>query len=331
MVGYLNRNRTTVLIVAAVVVAAYLSYFIDGPRTRSVLVFAWAYAVPLVLASMVGIIGERSGVVNIGIEGQMLAAAFAAFFAAAVSRSLLVGVLAGIGTGILMGAFLAVTTVRWRMDQIIAGVVLNIVATGLTSFYYSQGQTLPRAMPKFSVPLLSEIPLIGPAFFHNGAFALFAIVAVLVLQYLLFSSRWGLRTRAIGEHPHAADTAGVNVVALRLFNVSAAGLLAGAAGAYLSLEATSTFERGFTAGRGFLALAIMIFGAWHPLRAMAAALFFGFTAALASQLQADRVVDIPPQFVNLLPYVLTLVVLAVAAERVHPPAAVGQPFVKEDT
>ncbi len=310
MVGYLNRNRTTVLIVAAVVVAAYLSYFIDGPRTRSVLVFAWAYAVPLVLASMVGIIGERSGVVNIGIEGQMLAAAFAAFFAAAVSRSLLVGVLAGIGTGILMGAFLAVTTVRWRMDQIIAGVVLNIVATGLTSFYYSQGQTLPRAMPKFSVPLLSEIPLIGPAFFHNGAFALFAIVAVLVLQYLLFSSRWGLRTRAIGEHPHAADTAGVNVVALRLFNVSAAGLLAGAAGAYLS----------------FLALAIMIFGAWHPLRAMAAALFFGFTAALASQLQADRVVDIPPQFVNLLPYVLTLVVLAVAAERVHPPAAVGQPF-----
>ena len=145
---------------------------------------------------------------------------------------------------------------------------------------------------------------------------------------MLFRTRWGLRTRAIGEYPSAADTAGIDVIKMRIVNVTIAGALAGCAGAYLSLEATSTFERGFTAGRGFLALAILIFGAWYPNRVMFAALFFGFTTALASQLQADKVVDIPQQFVNLLPYVMTLIVLALAVGRVRPPAAVGQPFVK---
>ena len=216
------------------------------------------------------------------------------------------------------------------MDQIIAGVVLNIVATGLTSFYYRQGHTLPQVMPHLEVPVLSSIPLFGPVFFTGGPFALLAIVAALVVHYGLFYTRWGLRTRAIGEHPHAADTAGIDVIRMRLLNVTLAGSLAGAAGAYLSMEASSTFERGFTAGRGFLALAIMIFGAWYPLRALAAALFFGLMAGTASQLQAGNVVAIPEQFVNLLPYVLTLVVLAVAAGKVRPPGAVGDPFVKED-
>lgn len=318
------------LAVVVVLVLAYAAFAVDSRMTQSLLGFSWSYAVPLVLAALVGILGERSGVVNIGIEGQMLGSAFVAFFASAMSGSLLLGAFAGMGTGLVMGAFLAWATVKGQMDQIIAGVVLNIVATGLTSFYYRQGATLPHVMPQIEVPLLSKIPLLGPVFFTGGPFSLFAIVAAVLLHYLLFFTRWGLRTRAVGEHPHAADTAGIDVIRMRLLNVTMAGLLAGAAGAYLSMEASSTFERGFTAGRGFLALAIMIIGAWYPLRALAAALFFGLMSGTASQLQASDVVSIPEQIVNLLPYVLTLVVLAVAAGRVRPPGAVGKPFVKAD-
>ena len=330
MKGLLTGRTSNLLAAGAALILAYVMYAIDPLRTASILGFAWSYAVPLVLAAMVGVIGERSGVINIGIEGQMLAGAFVGFFAAAGSGSLLVGVLAGVGTGILMGAFLAWTTVKWQMNQIIAGVVMNIVAAGLTSFYYQDGKSLPQAMPGFDVPLLGRIPLIGPIFFSGGPIALLTIVAALALQFMLFSTRWGLRTRAIGEHPQAADTAGIDVIRMRLINVSIAGALAGAAGAYLSMEASSTFERGMTAGRGFLALAIMIFGAWNPLKAVAAALFFGLMSGVASQMQADQIVDVPEQFVNLLPYLLTLVVLAVFAGRVRPPAAAGQPFVKGD-
>jgi simple sugar transport system permease protein len=328
--SWVQRNRLVLALTLGLLAAAYLFYFVDSRRAVSMIGFAWSYAVPLVLAAMVGVLGERSGVVNIGIEGQMLLAAFAGFFTAAGTGSLVVGVLAGIGTGMLLGGFLAVTTVRWQMDQIIAGVVLNIVATGITSFYYVQGKSLPRGMPTFDIPLLSSIPLLGPVFFSAGPIALITLLVVLAVHFGLFSTRWGLRTRAVGEYPSAADTAGISVERLRIVNVTMAGALAGCAGAYLSMEATSSFERGMTAGRGFLALAIMIFGAWRPLRAFAAALFFGFTSALASQLQADDVVDIPQQFINLLPYVLTLVVLALAAGRVRAPAAVGQPFVKGD-
>lgn len=324
----LARHRVAAGGLLVALALAYVAYALDGVLTSSLLGFSWSYAVPLVLAALVGIVGERSGVVNIGIEGQMLGSAFVAFFAASWSGSLLVGVLAGLGTGLLTGAFLAWTTVKWRMDQIIAGVVLNIVATGLTSFFYQQGRTLPRVMPSVEVPLLSSIPLLGPVFFTGGPLSLLTLVAVAVVFYLLFFTRWGLRTRAIGEHPHAADTAGIDVVRMRLLNVTLAGVLAGAAGAYLSMEASSTFERGFTAGRGFLALAIMIFGAWHPVRALAAALFFGLMSGVAAQLQASDVLAVPEQFANLLPYVLTLVVLAFASSRVRPPAAAGEPFVK---
>jgi simple sugar transport system permease protein len=328
MMKFIKAHPAMAITATITLVISYAIYFIEPTKTESMYVFAWRFAIPLVLAAMVGVIGERSGVVNIGIEGQMLTSAFAGFFAAALSGSLVVGIFAGILTGILMGAFLAWTTVKWQMDQIIAGVVLNIVAAGITSFYYQPGQLLPQLMPKFSVPLLSDIPLIGPVFFERGFFGLATLVIVVVIQYALFRTRWGLRTRAIGEYPSAADTAGIDVIKMRLINVTLAGALAGCAGAYLSLEATSTFERGFTAGRGFLALAILIFGMWYPSRAMFAALFFGFTAALASQLQADEVLAIPQQFINTLPYVLTLIVLAVAAGRVRPPAAAGQPFVK---
>lgn len=323
---WLQRNRISVGATVVVVVGYYIFWFVNKTVAGSMLDNAWFFAVPLVLGALTGVMGERSGVVNIGIEGQMLTAAFAGFFTAAATKSLVAGVVAGVFAGIVMGAFLAWTTVRARMDQIIAGVVINIIATGITSFFYRPGQGLPRTMPQFDVPVLSKIPLLGEVFFSTGPIALFALAVVPVLHVALFRTRWGLRTRAIGEYPSAADTSGIDVIRMRLINVTLGGGLAGAAGAYLSMEATGSFQRNMTTGRGFLALAILIFGAWRPLRIFAAALFFGFTNALASQLQG--VVNIPQQFITLLPYVLTLVVLAAAAGKVRAPGAVGVPFVK---
>jgi general nucleoside transport system permease protein len=328
---WIAKNRTTLIVTVVVLVAAYVFYYAENGIAPSMYTSAWGYAIPLVLAALVGVIGERSGVVNIGIEGQMLVAAFAGFFASAYSGSLIVGVLAGIGSGLILGGFLAWTTVKWRMDQIIAGVVLNIIATGITSFYYKPGKQLPGLMPSFDVPVLSKIPLFGPVFFTGTSiFAILAILAALVVHFGLFHTRWGLRTRSVGEYPSAADTAGINVERQRLVNVTLAGALAGCAGVYLSMDASSSFERNMVAGRGFLALAIMIMGAWRPLRAFVMAIFFGFINAVASQLQQSGNIDLPPQLTGTLPFVVTIIVLAVAAGRVRAPGAVGQPYIKGD-
>jgi len=329
MLDFIKDNRKPVITLGLVTIIAYVFYFLDEIKTTSVLVFGWGYAVPLVLAAMVGIIGERTGVVNIGIEGQMLMSAFASFFGSVITGNIYLGMLIGIAAGLIMGAFLAVAAVKWEMDQIIAGVVINIVAAGLTSFFYAPGKTLPQLVPVVSIPILSDIPLIGPVFFRNGIFALATLFIVLAVNFAIFKTRWGLRSRSVGEYPSAADAAGINVTRVRMMNVTLAGALAGCAGAFLALEAAGTFARGLTAGRGFLALAIMIFGAWNPMGALAAALFFGLSTALASQLQADEVINIPQQFVNLLPFVMTLIVLSVAVGRVRPPAAAGQPYTKE--
>ncbi len=329
MLDFIKDNRKPVITLGLVTVIAYVFYFLDEIKTTSVLVFGWGYAVPLVLAAMVGIIGERTGVVNIGIEGQMLMSAFASFFGSVITGNIYLGMLIGIVAGLIMGGFLAVAAVKWEMDQIIAGVVINIVAAGLTSFFYAPGKTLPQLVPVISIPILSDIPLIGPVFFRNGIFALATLFIVLAVNFAIFKTRWGLRSRSVGEYPSAADAAGINVTRIRMINVTLAGTLAGCAGAFLALEAAGTFARGLTAGRGFLALAIMIFGAWNPMGALAAALFFGLSTALASQLQADEVINIPQQFVNLLPFVMTLIVLSVAVGRVRPPAAAGQPYTKE--
>jgi simple sugar transport system permease protein len=329
MLDFIKDNRKPVITLGLVTLIAYVFYFLDEIKTTSVLVFGWGYAVPLVLAAMVGIIGERTGVVNIGIEGQMLMSAFASFFGSVITGNIYLGMLIGIAAGLIMGGFLAVAAVKWEMDQIIAGVVINIVAAGLTSFFYAPGKTLPQLVPVVSIPILSDIPLIGPVFFRNGIFALATLFIVLAVNFAIFKTRWGLRSRSVGEYPSAADAAGINVTRIRMINVTLAGALAGCAGAFLALEAAGTFARGLTAGRGFLALAIMIFGAWNPMGALAAALFFGLSTALASQLQADEVINIPQQFVNLLPFVMTLIVLSVAVGRVRPPAAAGQPYTKE--
>ena len=226
--------------------------------------------------------------------------------------------------------FLALCAVTWKIDQIIAGTVINIFVAGITSFLYTQGKHEPgRPRRDRASRCCRDLPLVGEVLFTNTPIAYLAIILVFVLHVGLFHTRWGLRSRSVGEHPSAADTVGISVGGFRYLNTALAGGLAGLGGAFLSLEAVGTFERGMSANRGFTALAIMIFGRWKPFLAWAGALFFAFTTAMAAQLQFDQVIDVPPQFINILPYVLVIIVLAVTAGKVRPPAAAGQPYVKE--
>ncbi len=309
---------------AALLVAAFLAYAIWGFRAAAVAGFAVRSCTPLALAAMCGILCERTGVINIGIEGQMLLGAFAGFFGAA-AFGVVFGVLAAAIIGALGGAFLAVCAVSWRVDQIIAGAVINIVAMGFTTFFYRPGFVI-GSLPTWQIPLLADLPLLGPIFFRAQPLAFLTFAVVIGLQVTLFRTTWGLRTTAVGEHPGAADTVGVNVARYRYGNVMLGGALAGLAGAMLSVEITGSFDRAMTAGRGFLALAIVIMGRWRPMLAWTAALLFGLLSGLVNQLNFDQVIDVPPQFVAMVPYGTTIVVLAVFSTRVRPPAAAGRPY-----
>lgn len=322
------RVKSLLPVVVALVIAYGFYFFWSANKTVAVLSFAVRYAIPLILAALCGLLGERTGVVNIGIEGQMLASAFVAFFVAS-SAGPWAGIVLGVVAGLTSGAFLALCAVRWRIDQIIAGTVINIMAFGLTSFFYRPGKTIKGRLPEWQLPGLSDIPLIGRVLFERGPVAFLALILVFVVHVLLFRTRWGLRSRAVGEHPSAADTVGVSVERLRYMNTTIAGGFAGLAGAFIAVESAGTFERGMTASRGFLALAIMIMGRWKPMLAAASALFFGLMSGVANQLNFDKVIDIPPQFINMTPYILTIVVLAVFAGKVRPPAAAGSAYVKE--
>jgi simple sugar transport system permease protein len=221
--------------------------------------------------------------------------------------------------------------VNWKMDQIIAGVIINILAAGITSFYYRQNYSIPSTLSPIELPIIGTWPIVGPVLSFHGPLTYFGVILVFILWFALYKTPWGLRSRAVGEHPSSADTAGVSVTRLRYLNVTIAGAIGGVAGSYLALEAVGIFERGFTAGKGFTALAIMIFGRWNPLGAFAAALFFGLTQAVTNQLMIDEVVKIPTQFITMLPYVLTIIILAISAGKVRPPAAEGIPYEKEKT
>jgi len=324
-----RRVPAGLIFAVAVAAVAIVYYNLDPSNTTPVINRMFRDSPVLVLAAMCGLVGERTGIVNIGIEGQLLMSAFTGFYVAAASGNIWVGVLAGVASGALLGLFLAVCAVAWRMDQIIAGTVINIFVVGITSFLYAQGKRSPGGLDAIEIPGLSDLPLVGAAIFRSTPIAYLSIIIVIVLHITLFHTKWGLRTRAVGEHPSAADTVGISVPRFRYLNTTLAGGLAGLGGAFLSLESVGTFERGMSANRGFTALAIMIFGRWRPLLAWAGALFFTFTSALASQLQFKQVIDVPPQFINILPFVLVLVVLAVFSSRVRPPAAAGQPYIKE--
>ncbi len=317
------------VLAVAVVIAIVYGYITNPSVTTAVLASSLRQSTPLVLGALCGLIGERSGIVNIGIEGQMLMAAFIGFLANVYTGNLFLAVLAGVGAGALLGAFLGLMSIGLKMDQIIGGTVINILALGLTSFFYQAGLTTQGKLQPINFGALADIPLIGPILFNNPPITYATLILVVLVHFVLFHTRWGLRTRVIGEHPSAADTVGINVHMMRYVNVAIAGAIAGLAGAYLTLEAVGSFERAMTNGRGFVALAVMLFGKRTPLGAWGAALLFGFATALQTQLQFGGEINIPHQFIGMLPYVLTILVLAGFVGRSRDPQALGQVYETE--
>ena len=335
-----TKNWLTVqnVTIAVILLIALWQYIVSPVTTTAVLASTIRQSTPLVLGAICGLIGERSGIINIGIEGQMLMAAFAGFLANVyignlgifpLGFTLFLATLIGVATGALLGAFLAFMSVTLKMDQIIGGTVINILALGLTSFFYQAGLTTEGKFQPIELGFLADIPLIGPVLFSNPPITYATIVLVFVVHYFLFRTKWGLRTRAVGEHPSAADTVGINVHRLRYWNVAIAGAVAGLAGAFLTLESVGSFERGMTNGRGFVALAVMLFGKRTPFGAWGAALLFGFATALQTQLQFGGQIEIPHQFIGMLPYLLTILVLAGFVGRTRDPKALGQVYETE--
>jgi ABC-type uncharacterized transport system permease subunit len=315
---------------------------------------------PIALGALCGFMNERGGVVNIGIEGMMIAAAFAGWFVAGTATSalgvstagplgitipLLLGLVTALAAGVLVSALHAWLSITVRADQIISGTIINIVTLGVTSYLYlliSQRPPLPGGnftalvFPK----AVTDIPVIGwivSTFLEQGPTTLLMIILVIVLQVLLYRSRWGLRTRAVGEHPRAAETLGIDVIRLRYRNVLLGGLLAGLAGAWFTLDYGNSFQSGMTNGRGFIALAALIFGRWTPLGAFGAAILFGVADALGTAIRQSPptgdlgpfLAAVPEQVFAALPYLVTIIVLAGVVGRSVAPAADGQPYERE--
>ncbi len=301
----------------------------------SALNFTLRATVPLALGAMSGILCERTGIINIGIEGMMLAGAFAGFVAKVATNSwplmpsLMFGVLAAMLVGGLMGLLHATLSIRYRMDQIISGTVIIMLAMGLSAYMFDRDAAAVGKFSPIAIPILSKIPVIGEVFFNNAPITYMALIIVVVLHIGLFHTRWGLRTRACGEHPRAADTVGINVNLYRYVNTTLGGMVAGLAGGFLVLEAVGQFQEGMTAGRGFISLAAMIFGNWMPFGALAASALFGYTQALQNELLLAGVTNIPRQFIAMLPYVVTIIAVAGLVGRVRPPAAEGKVYETE--
>ena len=290
-------------------------------------------SIPITCGGLTGLMCERVAVINIGIEGQLLSAAFVGTIVGS-SAGTWGGLLGAMAIGALLGFVLAVLVIKYQVDQIIAGVVINIFALGLTSFLSTRVLgpnpqfNSPGRFSTIAIPVLEDIPVIGPMFFQGNIFLYGSLILVFVLHYGLFYTRWGLRSRAVGEHPKAADTVGINVYRVRYRNVTLAGLIAGFGGAALTLGSTGRFEENMTAGVGFIGLAAMIAGRWRPFGVLGAALVFGFARAMQQKLGILGT-PIPSEFLAMAPYLLTIVVVAGLVGRARPPAADGQPYVKE--
>jgi general nucleoside transport system permease protein len=292
-------------------------------------------SIPLVLGAMAGCLCERSGVININIEGQLLLGAFTAAVVASVFGVLWFGLIAGAVAGGLIASVLAVFAIRYLVDQIILGVVLNVFATGLTNYLFDRAlvpyqNTLnsPATFNAIKIPVLGDIPIIGPIFFDSTVFLYITYAIVILVQVGLFHTKWGLHVRAVGEHPTAADTVGIRVRFNRYRNVILGGLIAGIGGAFLTIGSVGSFGEDISSGKGYIALAAMIFGRWTPLGAVGAALIFGFTDALQSILSTLNV-PIPSNILLMAPYVATIVAVAGLVGRVRPPKADGKPYIKQ--
>jgi simple sugar transport system permease protein len=291
-------------------------------------------AVPITFGALSGVLCERAGVVNIAIEGMLLSGAFIAAVVSSITGNNWIGVIGAVIVGGLLAFVLAVLSIRYRVNQIIAGTVINIFAAGLTAFLSTRVLSANKELnipPRFepiAVPILSDIPIIGPIFFSGNFFTYALFALVIIIHFALFYTRYGLRVRSVGEHPRAADTVGINVYFTRYRNVVLGGMVAGLGGAYFTVGSTGGFEREMTAGRGFIGLAAMIFGGWTPIGAFLASLVFGFADALQSRLSILGS-PVPSEFLLMVPYITTIVVVAGLVGRVRMPAADGTPYVKE--
>ena len=290
-------------------------------------------SVPVTLGALTGLMCERVAVINIAIEGQLLTAAFVGTIVGS-AWGIWAGLVGAMLTGAILGAVLAVLAIRFRVDQIIAGVVINIFALGITSFLarrvLAEAQDLnsPGRFTSLKIPILGDIPVVGSMFFDHNMFVYVTFILVIVLHFGLFYTRWGLRSRSVGEHPEAADTVGINVYRTRYRNVILGGFIAGFGGAFLTLAQVSRFEENLTAGIGFIGLAAMIFGRWMPIGVLGAGLVFGFARALQQKLGIVGT-PIPSEFLSMTPYLVTLIVVAGVVGKARPPAADGQPYIKD--
>ncbi|WP_019176005.1 ABC transporter permease [Brevibacterium ravenspurgense] len=324
--------------VGVLFVIAFLAWSGAGsgviPAT-ALLAGALALSVPLIFGAMCGLVGERAGIINIAIEGQLLAGAFVAAVVASLVGNPYVGLIAAPIGGVLVAIVLVFFAVRYWVDQIIIGVVLNVLVVGLTSFFFSTvlsdnpGQwNRSMRLPALPVPVLSDIPIIGPVLFNQNILVYLMYILVAVLQIALFNSKWGLRLRAIGEHPRAADTVGINVNRGRVLNTIMAGAIAGLGGAFFTIGSGLAFGKEMTAGQGYIALAAMILGKWNPRGALMAALLFGFAKNLGNSLSAIGS-PIPPDLLLMLPYIVTIFAVAGFVGKVRAPAAEGIPYSKQ--
>jgi len=317
-------------------VMAFMSWAASGkfiPFT-GLLQGAIILSVPLIFGSMSGLICEKSGVINIAIEGQLLAAAFVSAVVASISSNMIIGLISGPIAGALISLILAYFSIKFQVDQVILGFVINVLVLGLTNFFYTQllipYESTWNASPSFStiaIPGLSKLPIIGPTLFNQTIIVYLMYIIIFGVQFALFKTRWGLRTRSIGEHPVAADSVGIDVNRLRFKNVIIAGLVAGLGGAYFTVGAVGPFSKEMTAGAGFIALACLIFGKWTPKGVIIAALFFGFADYLQGTLSIIGV-PIPSEFMLMVPYVATIIAVSGLVGRVRAPAADGIPFMR---
>lgn len=328
-----------IVLFAVFFVAAFLTWSVGSARSPSIAVYgllagSFTLAFPLIFGSLSGVLCERSGVVNIAIEGQLLFGAFAAAVAGSLSGNAFVGLFAAAMAGVLVSLVLAVFSIKYIVNQVIVGVVLNVLVSGLTGFLFSTVLATdpgkwnsPPRLPSLRIPLLADIPIIGPILFNQSVIGYLMYVAVAAIYFGLFHTRWGLRTRAVGEHPKAADTLGVNVNRTRFLNVLLAGSVAGVGGAFFTLVSVSSFNQNMTSGQGYIALAALILGRWNPIGALFAALLFGFASNLQSVLSLLGT-PVPNQFLAMLPYVVTIFAVAGVVGKSRGPAASGIPYIK---
>jgi ABC-type uncharacterized transport system permease subunit len=293
------------------------------------------FATPLILGALAGVLCERAGVINIAIEGQFLVGAFTAAIVSSTTHSAAAALIAAAASGVVMAALLAVFSIKYLVNQVVLGVVLVVFATGITGFLFDQflqgdaeKLNTPKVLSAVKIPGLADIPFIGPILFNQTILVYLTYIAVAVVTFVLFQTRWGLRIRAVGEHPKAADTVGIRVKRIRYSAVLTAGILAGLGGAFFTVGYAGSFNKEMTAGNGFIALAALIMGRWHPIGATVAALFFGFATQLQSQLQIIQT-PIPGELLLMAPYLATIIAVAGLVGRVRAPKADGEPYVTE--